>query len=315
MSNKIKYVYNPTYTKAQWEALNPFLAKGQVGHELGDDGKVAFTKVGPGNWNDLAYSSAETYPYSDPVTNSIGDVKNNDVLLDQPVSDIIKNMVSPRLGVGVSNLRNNASGSFTSSPIVEIGVPISTSVSVSYTLSNESALKVGNNIFVEAGGVFTNEGWFVHSGAPIELLLAAPLNPTSLVTYTINLYAVDAETGNTNTISTTIRFQPTILWGSSLLPNLSTSEIANLPNRRIASGYKQEYTFQGTEYSHIYIPAMLNPSNLLFSEVTVPTQPGGYAMIPTVPSLITVNNGTGTYDYYGYVSEYSLIAPSKMKID
>ena len=315
MSNKVKYFYNPSYSESEWFNLNPFLAKGQVGVELDGFGKAVRSKIGPGNWNDLEYMEQTAYPYADPVTNQIGDVELGSDQSNRVLDDIVKDMISPYQSVEISSAANSAAGALVANAVKEVGQTIVTSIDVSYVLSNSGSLKIGSNIFIEAGGIFTNEGWHTHTGAPITMLLASALAPTSNVTYTISLYAVDAVTGNTDTITTTITYKPAVLWGNSTLQNLSPAQIAALPNRLLANDYKETYIFSGANYSHIYIPAMLSPSNLLFSEVSNPSNPGGYAMITTTPSLITINNGTGTYDYYGYVSEYDLISASKMKID
>lgn len=319
MANKVKYFYNPAYPKADWEALtglNPTLAKGQIGIELDLTGKAVHMKVGPGKWDDLDYIENDTYSYADLVTNAIGDVLLASSQDGRQVVDIVKDMISPYAQVTLSDAKNNTDGgNFANQVVKEVGQSVDTAVEVDYTLNNLGNLKAGNNIFIEAGGIFTNEGWHTHTGAPISLTLPASLIPSSNVVYTINIYAVDAVTGETNTVQTKIVYKPTILWGSSTDQVLSAAAIGLLPNRLITNDYKQLFEYLSTHFSHIYIPSMLLPTNLLFSEQTNPSNPSLYAMSPTLPTPITVNNGTGTYDYIGFVSDFDLNAASKLKID
>lgn len=318
MSNKVKYFYNPAYPKADWIALtglNPTLAAGQIGVELDLTGKAVHMKVGPGKWDDLNYIENDVYEYTDAVTNAIGDILLGSDQSGRQVVDIVKDIISPYAPVTLEDATNNSGGAFANIVNKEVGQSVDTSVEVEYTINNPSNLKAGNNIFIEAGGVFENEGWFVHTGAPISLTLAASLIPDSNVTYTINIYAVDAITGNTEIVQTTIVFNPTILWGNDVLDNLSAPAIGLLPNRLVTDDYKKLFTFLGINFSHIYIPTMLLPVNLLFSEHTNPSNSGDYSLIPTNPATVVVNNGTGNYEYTGFVSEFDLSVPTKLKID
>ncbi len=313
MSNKVKYFYNPAYTSADWVALNPVLAAGQIGIELDGNGLAVHIKVGPGNWNDLLAIEKDVYDKTDLVTNPLGDLILDSSQLLRPIDDILKDIISPYLPVTLADAKNDEAGAPANIVVKEVGQSVDTSVDISFTLANVANLKVGSNIFVEAGGIFSNEGLFTYDGGPITMILPASLIPSANVTYTISIYAIDAITGQTNTVQTTIVFKPVVLYVNDALNSMSEAQIGAIANRLLTNDYKQDYTIAGTGYTHIYVPVMLNPDNVLFSEQSNPSNPGGYSM--TDIGLFTVNNGTGTYQYRGYVSDFSLITATVLRLN
>lgn len=316
---KVKYFYNPSYRAADWTAQNPFLQAGQIGFELDDlTGLVQRMKVGPGFWNDLTYQNTETYPYTDPVTNQIGDVKIGDTLDGELIIDIIRKMVSPFLDAFLSSPTNNADGSLKATAVLEIGQSVDTSVDVAYNVSNPSSLQATNNIFIASSPtIFTNEGFKTDNGAPLNMLLANSLSPTSPLTYNISLYAKSSNGNISPTVTTRISFYSTVIWGYDADPNkFPAGGTYNNPfpveNRKAAASYDSTYSFIGLGYAYMLIPVAMNPTNVQFLEVTNPSQPSNYSMQDA--GVITLNNGTASYDYQVYRSEFSILFNTKMQV-
>ncbi len=312
MANKVKYFYQPAYKGSDWTTLNPTLQPGQIGVELDEatGTKAIHMKIGPGRWNDLDYMEDATYPYVDPVTNEIGDVKLGEDRSGDKVTDIIRDMISPYVPTSLSNPQNDAGGNFAGTSVIKIGQSVTTSVSVTFTITAQVNLVITDNIFISAGGVFTNEGFFTYTGAPIVLTLAGPLQPASLVTYDIDIYAVH-EQGNSPTVTTKISFQPEIVWGSSTDPALNANGLGLLPNRRTTDNYRGDYSF-ASSYSYWCVPTQLNPTAVVFSDVTDPNSVQGYSMLDQ--GLFTINNGVGTYEYRVYRSEFNLLNSTVLRV-
>jgi hypothetical protein len=307
---KVKRFFNPAYSKADWERKNPYLQTGELGIQLDDTGKASQMKIGPGNWNDLPFVEEDIYPYSDLVTNEIGDVKEGEDRSGDLVIDIVKDMISPYDVPALSGAQNDASGGFAGTSIVKIGESVTSQVRVSFVLTAPENLIASNNLFIQAGGVFTNEGFFTYDGGPVTLTLGTPLSPTEFVNYPITIKAIHQQ-GDSNTVTTTISFQPEMIWGSSDDPSLDENGMSLLANRLTTDDYRKDYAFT-TEYSYMGIPVTLNPANVQFGDVTNPNSIQGYAM--TDIGVYTVNNGTGTYDYRFYRSDFSLIESTVMRI-
>ena len=326
MAIKVKYFYNPAYTAVEWEARNPLLKKGQIGFELDAfTGLVTKMKVGDGVtlWagdgigDPLPYLGVEDYPYDDIVTNEIGDVKVGDVLQGESIPDIIRKMVSPYIEPVMISASNNADGSLKVTAVLEVGQSVDTSVDVSYLVSAVENLAAGGNIFISAAGIFTNEGYQVHTGLPLEMLLASSLNPSTAITYVISLFAKNSGGGTSNVVLTNIAFYGTVIWGYDLDPDLFPLEQTyNNPfpaeNRRAAPSYESSYSFVGNGYAYMLIPSMMSPSNVFFAEVSNPVQPSNYSMIYV--GSRTINNGTGTYTYEIWRSEFNIISTTKMQV-
>jgi hypothetical protein len=321
---KVKYFYNPAYTSAEWEsrgADGQYLKKGQIGFELDTfSGLVTSMRIGPGNWNDLEKLGVESYIYSNAVTNPIGDVKLGDVLEGQAISQIIRNMVSPFLVPVMINATNDADGSLGTTSILEVGNTLSTTVNINYVLNNPQNLKLTNNIFISSG-IFNEDGFLNHTGAslPMTLInpLAAPTNPAGQITYPITVKGL-YDGGETGTVTTNIAFYGAVIWG--YLPTDDHFDVVQTYNnpfavgdRKVASSYNATYSMVGTGYAYMCIPAMQSPSNVTFLEVTNPLQPSNYSMIYV--GTRTINNGTTSYSYEIWRSEFSIIANTKMKVE
>ena len=285
------------------------LGKGEIGIELdGSDIAIHF-KMGPGNWNDLKYMEDAVYPYSDTVTNEIGDVKIGEDRSGNALSLIIRDMIEAFISVAVSNPRNNAAGNAATIAIMAIGQTVFNNVIVSYTLNSLGILNlvIGNNINIVAGGIFSNEGFLTHGTGSIIMTLVNDLNPSSLTTYQIDIFARDSK-GDSPVVSTYIKFQPEILWGNSALTSLLANEIASLPNRRTTDTYKDTFVFGNIDYPYIAIPVMLGISNPVFANISNPNAPSVVSMLD-MGLFNDVNNGTGIYDYRLYRGEFAGLNP------
>lgn len=313
MKRVTRYFQAPSFTEAQWSLRNPYLRKGEAGYILSaDTGLVTGMKVGPGLWNDLEIMGSDLYPYTDEVTNPIGDAEGT--LADTTLASILKKMLSPYQVPVVGALTNNASsgGGYSSTVIREIGQSLVGPVSVTFTISNSGNLSGATPVNVTAGGVFSNEGNFAFT-LPISLSLAIPLNPLTTTTVTISVKVTHLN-GISSTASTTIAFYPKTMWGVSALTSLTGEQFMAITNRsaRISNGYKTDYAFGGNGYSWIAIPSMLNPTNLVFTDVTNPNLPANYSM--ESKGVISINNGVATYNYNLYRSTYNLISPTTLRV-
>ena len=135
MSNRVKYWNFPSYTFSVWEDENPALNKGEMGFELDDNTLIPVrAKVGPGNWNDLPYIEyaywADTVPVASPIGGATGNLNGKSSI---EILDLMLNPYqAPDFGL---NTLNNATGGFESSPILEIGQSVSSSVIIQYSLT------------------------------------------------------------------------------------------------------------------------------------------------------------------------------------
>lgn len=312
MKRVIRYFQAPSFTEAQWSARNPYLRKGETGYVLDSNGLVSGMKVGPGLWNDLELLGSDLYPYSDTVTNPIGDATG--ILQDTTISSILKKMLSPYQAPAITNLTNNSSsgGGFSSSVIREIGQSLSGPVQVKFTLSNQVNILGASPVNITAGGTFSNEGNHAFT-LPISLLLPSPLNPgvTTLVTISVKVAHTN---GFSNIATTSIAFYPKAMWGSSALASVDATQFMAITNKgtRISNGYKTDYSFPGNGYSWLALPSMLSPTGLVFTDVTNPNLPANYAM--ESKGTISINNGVATYNYDLYRSTFNLISPTILRV-
>lgn len=312
MERVIRYFSFPCFTEAQWSSRNPLLVNGEIGFVLNESNQVIGHKVGPGLWNFLPLLGSDIYPYSDIVTNVIGDASGN--LQNQKIVDILKKMLSPYQAPAITNLRNNAAsgGGFVNVVTREIGQSLAGPVQITFSLSNQASLSGATPINITSGGTFTNEGDFTFA-LPISLNLAVPLNPVT--TSTTNISAKVTHTnGQTSPIVTSIRFFPKIMWANSPLDTLSGVQFMSISNKGtlVTNTYKNDYPFNGNGYSWLAIPVMLNPTGLIFTDVTNPIAPANYAM--ESKGVISINNGVATYNYSLYRSTFFTINPSILRI-
>jgi hypothetical protein len=306
----IKYFKGPAFTADIWSARNPYLRSGEIGYLL-SGGIVTGAKVGPGYWNDLGFIGEDVYPYIDPVTNKIGDVPTN--IQGMKLIDILRSMLSPYQAPVISGVQNNAGGIFASTRTREIGQITNGPINIIYSVSNLQNLQGATPINITAGGVFSNEGNFANSGN-ISLSLTSPLNPVTPQIISILVKPIHQQ-GIGSGSTTVINYFPRILWFSSIDPNISSgsqlmgqSGIQSL----VTSTFRRNYSFPGSGYSYVAIPAMLSPSNLVFTDVTDPNAPAGYDMISG--GQFSINNGVGTYNYVIYRSQFLLIQPTILRI-
>lgn len=298
------YILHPTYTDAEWTAENPLLVAGEIGFEINGSGVVIGWKVGPGRWNDLSYFGDALYTETE-TSNPIGDAQGD--LSGRTTAEILALMLNPYVVPVISSLQNNAGGSFGNDRILEIGESVSGTVSVTFSVSDSGNLEGSNPINVDAGDIFSNEGDFPNG--QIDLTLVAALNPSETTTYQIMLKATHTN-GETGVVSTFIRFYPKIISGVSNNANITASEMANIAAKQtfITNNFNRDYSFSQAGYLYIAIPAMLNPSGLLFTDISNPNSP--FPMDMTDLGQLTVNNGVGQYAYQIFRSTFLLTVNS-----
>jgi hypothetical protein len=313
MKIEITRIQNPTYRRTEWSSNADFilLLSGEIGFEIPDgDSYPTRMKVGPGYWKDLPYFEPGTfYPYSDPVTNPIGDATGS--LLNKSIAEIIKLMVSPYTAPVIFNQRNNAGGTFNSNNVLEIGRTLTGTITVSYSVSTQDNL-TGTTPIYAFNSVFSNSGWF--SIGNIHLNLAAPLNPQSPSSYPIQLKAKHTK-GETGFVTTNFSFVPRIVWGSSSLETITANDLNTLSGRltRLTSTMIGDYRFNSTGYSWLAVPSMIVQQNVIFVDATYSELSAPYGLMDTGVT-VTYNNGTGTYAYRLYRSVYPLNNTSTLRI-
>lgn len=306
---EIPFVVNPAFTEAQWTGKNPTLKRGQIGYVLDGNGLVIDYKVGPGKWNDLTYLGSGVYPYNENISNQLGDLPVNPYGLSIPA--LLRLIINPYVAPILSNALNNSSGSYLNDKIFEIGQSISGTINVQYTIDDASKLSGGTPINVTAGGIFSNEGNFAHG--TIGLTLAASYGPLVPTTVTISIRATHTN-GLTNTITTTIKFFPRIIWGVGQNTSIVASDLLNgagLTQKQnvVANDYKREYSFTASGYLYIAIPSMLSPSNLVWADTGNSLVPKPIEMVD-LGTINNVNNGVGTYNYQIFRSKFAVQSSS-----
>lgn len=308
MERLIKYLRHPAFSAAQLTTRNPYLDKGEIVFELDGTAKPKKFKIGPGHWNDLPYFIDDEYTISTPVTNPIGDATGD--ISGLSLREVLEKILHPYVAPVVSNVVNNAGGSFGNARIIEIGISLSGTIQVTYSVSNPSLLSGATPISITAGGIFSNEGAHAHSGS-IGMTLPAPLNPSVITTYTISVKATHQQ-GETPVVTSTIKFNPRAIWGVSTLTSYTAGDINSLTSKQTAllSSHKRDYTFNGQGYCVVAIPAMLNPTNMIFTDVTDPSAPAGFSMEDL--GTLSINNGVGTYLYQILRSTYFITQPSSI---
>ena len=317
MSNVLKGIkrfQHPTYTESQWQTLNPYLLKGEAGFVIDAQSKTISFKAGPGYWNDLDFIGEGFYPFTDLVTNPIGDLTVGSSQEGRSLSAIIKDMISPYAPAAVSGLQNNADGGYKVTAVIEVGNSVSGTVTLSFVVTNQENLySGGDNLNIAAGGIFNEEGWSVYSTGSVPLTLISPLAPGYNQTFNINV-KVKHEQGESSVVTTAISFRPRIIWGNSPLPSLTGVEFAAIGNYNqvISNSYQRDYAFSGVNYHYIGIPVMLNPTGLVFTDVTDPNQPAGIGIEDL--GVLNVPNGVGTYDYRIYRTTFDLLSSVIIRI-
>jgi hypothetical protein len=324
---KVKYFNQPAYTTDEWRTLNPWLKAGQVGVVLDDQGKAYKTKIGPGYWNEIVdaagkdvYIEDDKYTYDSKVTNPLGDIVLDEELKGDTLDNILNRILSPFVQPQISSASNDADGTQKNIAVIEIGTILANDVEVAYNVSPADNLAATDNIFLDSDAPFGGLGVRIHTGNPLVLTLANPLEPTDATDYNINVTATGSDGKQTAPKNTKIRFSPTILWGVSDIkdglfdfdPARTNPNPFNPNNKLVSSNYKNTHLFGGNGYSYVLIPQMLHPNNIAFTEVTNPNQPSNYSMIELGEAIVF--NGIGTYSYVVYRSEFSIIFSTKLKV-
>jgi hypothetical protein len=314
---KVKRFFNPHGTAAEWIAANnPTLAAGEIGILIGGGGLAEDMKVGPGAWDVLESIFDITYPYTDLVTNEIGDILIGEDRSGDALTAMLRDMISPYVAPVISSPRNNAVGAATTNAILKIGQTVDTSVIISYTLNAlgiPNLLPTNNISITSLDSIFNNEGLFTHGTGSevltlISQLIAKEVGGKPVVSeYGIEIFAKGTD-GDTAAATTKIIFYPEILFGNSSLSTLLASEVAALAQRVTTNSYKRTYSFSNSQYHYIAIPNMLNVVSPVFTDVTNPNAPITMSFL-FMQNYINLNNGTGVYDYALYRSEQLLLTP------
>lgn len=308
MERLLKYFRHPSFPPALLTSRNPYLDIGEIVFELDVTNKPKKFKVGPGLWNDLPYFVNDVYTISTDVVNPIGDAKGNISGLSS--IQILEKMLHPYAPPVISNVLNNAGGSFAATRTIEIGISLSGTIRITYNITNSNNLSGANPISVLAGGIFSNEGNHPNTGT-IDMTLGSILNPNTRTTYTINLRATHQE-GQTANVPTVIQFNPKAIWGVSPLTSYTASDINNLTAKQTAlvSTHKRDYLFNGQGYCVVAIPVMLGATGMIFTDVTDPSAPAGFSMEDL--GTLSINNGVGTYLYQILRSTYYITQPQSI---
>lgn len=308
MNRVIRYFQSPAFTAAEWSARNPYLNVGEVGYLI-EGGLVTRAKVGPGYWNALNFVGLDQYPYSDLITNPIGDVTAP--VDGETLVDIIRKMISPYVSPVISSLVNDISGVYELEATLEIGRSFSGPINLLYNITYPGNLSGATPIHVDGGAYFVSGNYDINQPIPVSIL-SPPLSPGAPLTLQIALTATHIN-GVTSPVVTTIKFAPRIMWTSSPLSTISDGSIFVGKSKTISTDFKNDYAFPGGGYSWLAIPSMLSPSALMFTDVTNPDLPGPYSM-ESMGTLVAVNNGVGTYNYELYRSTFSLINSTKLRV-
>ena len=301
---RVKYLQHPYAPEADWISRNPTLKNGEEGYALVNVNGIDHIrkKVGPGLWNALNYFDGVVWTDTTPVTSPIGDAEGNiSGLTPIEILDKMLNEYQPPVVSGATN--DAGTGVFAGTKVLEIGTNVVNAVTAKYAISNQGNLSGGNPITVTAGGRFTNEGTFPVGDV---VLTHAGFNPVNLDTITISIQGTHQK-GVSNIATTKLEWSPKVISAVAQTKALNGAAIMALPNKayNISRSYKRDYNANTTGHSVLCIPTMLAPSSVVFTDVTNPSLPMGYAMDDL--GVMSINNGVGTYNYQVYASTYYLL--------
>ena len=301
---RVKYVQHPYSTEALWVARNPLLKNGEEGYAIMSVNGIDHIrkKVGPGLWNDLEYYDGVVWVDTASVTSPIGDAQGDlSGLTPIEILDLMLNEYQPSVVSGAVN--DGGTGASAGTKTLEIGTTTVNPVVVGYSVSQQGNLVGGNPISVTAGGRFTNEGFFPVGAVT---LTHGGFSPVNLDTITIAIQATH-QNGLSNTATTKLQWSPKIISAVSQTKILDGNAIMALPNKayNISRSYKRNYHANTAGHAVLCIPVMLSPTNVVFTDVTNPSLPMGYATDDL--GVMSINNGIGTYDYQVYASTYYLL--------
>jgi len=307
---RIKYIKHPAFSATELSTLNPSLGKGEIAVELDDiDLSPIGFKIGDGQtlYNSLPYLDT-IYKYVDLVTVDIGDWKIDDSLYKKPLAEIIKGIVSPYQATQISNVRNNAGGSYANTNQLLVGQSISSPITIAYDIDFEENVSGSNPVEVDTGGYFVEAANYPLG--TISLVPVSTISPTTPLTIEIKV-RVNHQNGYTES-STFITFVPRIKWGASSLADLSSdADINNLTNGGFldADDYEQDYDITTSGYLYVLIPNMLigAQDQLYFGDAVNPVVLEHIDMENL--GSITHNNGIGSYTLTKYRSTFNINDP------
>ncbi len=318
MSPRIKRIQNPTYSDAELSTLNPLLKRGEiVVIRDGSTLKAQNFKIGDGFslYNDLELLNSSIYPYTDLVTNTIGDVTAGSSQYNRLLVDIVHDMISPFQVPAVSDVRTNAGGSSEVISQLEVGQTLSTAISVTYVVSNQANIGV-NPVEVDSFGFF-NESNPYPIGA-ISITPLAPLTPTQPIIYTINVRVEDTQNNFSAWISAFIRFDMRFIWGASTLADLTTSQhaldlITNGGGQAVKQQWQSDYEINVGGYGYVLIPSLLLNAipPPVWTDISNPNAPASIGMVNV--GTLSVNNGVAIYNYEKFRTPFNNLSGVKLK--
>lgn len=311
--SRIKRIQNPTFRDSEMIIENPVLLLGEIVFIISESTtEIINYKVGDGinGYVNLPFKDIATYPYNDLVTNPIGDLTVGENLNGELLVDVIKDMVSPYIASAVSNVQTNADGQYKNVAIMEVGLSLGSAIGVAFDVSNEENLVAIPMEVLASDFVVSNP----YPNAGISLTPNGVLNPTSPVTYSIQVRAIHTNGTSAYAIAT-IRFDARLIWGASALSNLTTNQhaldlIANGGDQGLQNVPVGEYEIGVAGYGYVLVPSFfIDP--LTWTEISDPNAPASIGMINM--GTLSVNNGFGTYNYEKYRTPFSNLESVKLK--
>lgn len=304
---KIKYLRHPAFTLSELSLKNPLLFKGEIVVALDDNTLgVSLFKIGDGinSWNDLPAQAETDYPYTDPVTNPLGDLVLGSDISGTPINDVLRDIISPYTSSIISNVLNDAEGSSKNIAQMEIGQSITGPVTFLFSVSNQDNLVGATPMEVDSDGDFIDNN--PHAVGSIILNPSVPINPASNpLVVTVSIKAIHQQ-GESEAI-TQIKFDPRIIHGASALSDLTskTDIDAILPSGGsvISSDLERDYEISTIGYGYVLIPSMLDQNGIVWTDVTNPDAPSTLGMVNL--GEVSYNNGVGTYNYTKYRTPFS----------
>ena len=311
---RIKDIENPTLPLAEMDALDPILKKGQIVFVLEPDYSVRRFKTGNGinAWSELEFMGIDEYPYTDLVTNPIGDLKVGDSLFERSTVDILRDALSPYKVPAITLLKNNAKGTFQSTTQFEVGQSFSSAVSLTFSVDDANNLIDGDSIEVLAPEFVVSNPY---PNQTINITPVSALTPSTPITYTIQVRGIHDQ-GNTPYSSTTIKFDGKIIWGASALSDLTSNAqalalIGQGGGSIVSSDPKRTYNINSVGYGFVLIPGFVTTAGLVWTEVSDPNAPASLTMVNM--GTISLNNGIGTYNYTKFRTPFNNTSAIKLK--
>ncbi len=309
-----KRIQTPTFLHSELVELNPLLRDGETVYIKEDEnGRLVRKKVGPGFYNDIDFFEDDYFGEDLEVTNVLGDLPNN--IKGLTVKETLTKIVAPYKDPVVTLAQNNAlNGIFENEKVIEVGQSIAGPVLVNYQISNSKNLAEEDPIVVFANGKFSNEGTFPVTGQ-VSLSLGSPFIPTGLESLGITVSSINSDGETIPGATTTIKSVARIISGFSTNPNLDANQFLSISGRTdtVTDNPEGDFPFIGIGYRFIAVPVMLiDTDGLVFTDVTYPGRTSPIEMLPG--SVLTINNGVGTYDYQVYRSKYLLLGSSSIRV-